>query len=134
LHDTAVPTDLAPHNLKRKSRELHIQPIRLLHCLKTDIHLTSVLNFCGARSVGTAVEKAPSSDLVIERFNVTGKYEMESSSSSGIVVPSTTSEVPASTVATHTTISLRPEDVQAIDDMHGLIAVGNFYIICNSRI
>jgi len=60
------------------------------------------------------IEKAPSSDLVTERFNVTGKYEMESSSSSGNVVPSTTSEVPASTVATHTTVSLRPEDVQAI--------------------
>jgi len=60
------------------------------------------------------IEKVPSSDLVIECFNVTGKYEMESSSSSGIVVPSTTSEVPASTVATHTTVSLRPEDVQAI--------------------
>jgi len=46
----------------------------------------------------------PSSDLMIERF---GKYEMEYSSSSGIVVLSTTIEVPASTVATHTTGSLR---------------------------
>ena len=48
------------------------------------------------------IEKAPFSNLVIEHANVTGKCKMESSSSSGNVRLTTTSEPPASTVTTHT--------------------------------
>ena len=60
------------------------------------------------------IEKAPFSNLMIEHANVTGKCKMESSSSSGNVGLTTISEPPASTVTTHTTVSLRSEDVQAI--------------------
>ena len=60
------------------------------------------------------IEKVPFSDLVIEHANVIGKCKMESSSSSGNVRLTTPSKPPASTVTTHTTVSLRPEDVQAI--------------------